>query len=99
MTLRWCRGGDYWYDLETGKIDGKPNAYHQHCTTKLSGLQIISDTKPYKSPFGGKVIDGRAARREDLKRNGCRETDPGEYQVKYTNKRFCEKNGLPYSGD
>lgn len=99
MTLRWCRGGNYWYELETGAIENRPGKYHQQCTTELSGLQLISDLKPYKSPVDGKVIEGRYARREDLKRAGCREADPSEWKGGYTNKRFAEKHGLPYSGE
>jgi hypothetical protein len=48
-----------------------------------SGVQIMRDTPEYVSPICNEdgrhpLIDGRAARREDLKRNGCREYDPGE---------------------
>ena len=33
---------------------------------------VIVDLPAYTSPIDGRVIDGRVARREDLKRNGCR---------------------------
>lgn len=36
------------------------------------------DLKPYLSPLGTGVIDGRRARREDMARAGCREVDPSE---------------------
>jgi len=32
---------------------------------------VIHDMEPYQSPIDGRVISGRAARREDLKRSGC----------------------------
>jgi hypothetical protein len=44
---------------------------------------VRSDIPAYKSPLGTGVIDGRAARREDLKRNNCREVDPSEHKVEY----------------
>lgn len=34
---------------------------------------IIPDLPAYTSPIDGRLVDGRAQRREDLKRNGCRE--------------------------
>lgn len=42
-----------------------------------SGPLIVGDLPAYESPIDGRVISGRAARREDLKRSGCREYDPG----------------------
>lgn len=38
---------------------------------------VISDLPAYESPITGKWVHGRRARREDLKRNGCIEYDPG----------------------
>jgi hypothetical protein len=48
-----------------------------------SGVQIIGDLKPYKSPICDAngvhpLIDGRTAQREDLKRHGCRIKEPSE---------------------
>ena len=37
---------------------------------------IVKDIEPYRSPVDGRVIGGRAARREDLARNGCAEWEP-----------------------
>lgn len=42
------------------------------------GAMIQSDLPEYESPITGLPIDGRAARREDLARNNCREVDPSE---------------------
>ena len=44
-----------------------------------AGLQVIPDIAPYVSPLGTGVVGGRNQRREELKRHGCREVDPGEY--------------------
>jgi len=54
-------------------------------------LYIQSDLPAYKSPLGTGLIDGRAARREDLKRSGCREVAPDEFKPTYTNERYVEK--------
>ena len=63
------------------------------------GPMIIRDTPEYRSPIDGRLVDGRAARREDLKRNNCREVDPGEFKPVYRNERFAKKNGLELGGD
>lgn len=65
------------YVLRKGRLVEK-----RHAPPK-TGIFVVSDTPEYVSPITNKdgrhpVIDGRAARREDLKRNGCREYDPGE---------------------
>ena len=46
---------------------------------RVAGPMVRSDLPAYKSPLGTGVIDGRAARREDLKRGDCREVDPSEW--------------------
>ena len=50
---------------------------------------IWSDLPAYESPIDGRIIEGRAQRREDLKRNGCREYDPG---MKQDAKRNNQEN-------
>jgi hypothetical protein len=44
-------------------------------------------------------VDGRAARREDLKRSGSREVDPSEFKPVYRNAEFAKKRGLEVGGD
>lgn len=46
--------------------------------SKPTGPYVIGDTPAYMSPLGTGEIDGRAARREDMARGGCREVDPSE---------------------
>lgn len=58
------------------------------------GPFIMRDTPAYRSPVTGKEIDGRAARREDLARSGCREVDPSEFKPKYRSDKFTKKRGL-----
>lgn len=45
-----------------------------------SGPMIMRDLPAYESPLGDGWIEGRAARREHLKANNCREVDPGEWK-------------------
>ena len=57
---------------------------------------IWSDCPAYRSPLGTGVIDGRAARREDLKRGGCREVDPSEFRPVCHSEKLAKKYGLPH---
>ena len=59
---------------------------------------VASDLPTYHSPITGKPIEGRAARREDLARSGCRAVDPSEYKPVYKNYAFCQKHGKPFMG-
>ncbi len=63
----------YVYDEKLKKVVEKSKA-----TNVFRGPYIQSDLPAYKSPLGTGVIEGRAARREDLKRGNCREVDPSE---------------------
>lgn len=51
-----------------GEVD-KPSA---------EGVMIVPDIEPYLSPVDDRYVSGRSARREDLKRTGCREYEPSE---------------------
>jgi len=67
---------------------------------KPAAPYIRGDLPAYVSPVTGKPVDGRAARREDLARTGCREVDPSEHKAVYRNYEFCQKHRKPYmSGD
>lgn len=51
--------------------------------SSVSGIQVVRDIGAYVSPVcdasgAHPLIDGRAAQREDLKRNGCRVKEPSE---------------------
>jgi hypothetical protein len=54
---------------------------------------IASDLPAYPSPLGTGMIEGRAARREELKRSGCREVDPSEFKPKFVNKSWAKRRG------
>lgn len=62
---------------------------------RAAGVQIIRDLPAYRSPLGDGWIEGRAARREHLKRTGSREVDPSEFRATYRNPHFAAKRGLP----
>lgn len=82
-------------DPQTGEPMEIPKRDH------LAVPQVIHDIEPYESPIDGKVISGRAARREDLKKHDCIPYDEIKRQTapegKFKNKRFSEKWGLPLS--
>lgn len=61
-----------------------------------SGLMIVGDLPDYTSPVDGKLVSGRAQRRNDLKRTGCREYDPGEREA-YMKSRAADDAALEKS--
>ena len=85
---RYVWNGDSFVDRKTGKPMNKPHA------GKINMPAVRGDIPEYISPVTWKPVDGRAARREDLKRSGCREVDPSEWKPKYLNKKFAQKRGL-----
>ena len=61
---------------------------------RVNGPYIWNDLPPYVSPMGTGVIDGRTARREDLKRHGCREVDPSEWKPDPKSSRQADAERL-----
>lgn len=59
---------------------------------------VMGDLPAYESPIDGRVIEGRAARREDLKRNQCRPYEEGERQA-MEQRRAAEDRALERSVD
>ncbi len=57
-----------WVDKDTGEAMEAPD--------RLAMPAMRSDIPAYLSPVTNKLIDGRAAQREDLKRAGCRLATP-----------------------
>ena len=51
---------------------------------------IFGDYQPYECPVTGKMIEGRVAHRENLKRTNCRLLEPGE-------KEHNTKRGREYT--
>lgn len=95
----------YVFDRETGKLVDKEDFYAQKFAREPSKFSTVipfpyirGDLPAYQSPVTGKMIEGRAARREDLARSGCREVDPSEYKPIYKDYEFCQRRRLPYMG-
>ncbi len=47
---------------------------------------VQADLPPYESPIDGHIVDGRRARREDLKRSGCRPYEGFDQEKKEADK-------------
>ena len=62
------------------------------------GPFIMSDIPEYRSPLGTGIVSGRAARREELKRHGCREVDPSEKPPGFYNKEAAQRHGREWLG-
>ena len=58
--------------------------------------QILSDLPGYMSVASGKWIEGRAARRDDLARTGCREVDPSEGPKFAHTKKWADRLKLDW---
>jgi hypothetical protein len=89
-------------DRDSGELVAKEEYYAnkwQKIAERASSLPmpyIRGDIPAYVSPVTGKIVEGRAARRDDLARAGCREVDPSEYKPVYRNYEFCQKYRKPY---
>ncbi len=74
----------YIYDKDRGclvdKDTGAPSPRDPNWKPEVP--YIASDLPGYRSPVTKKWIEGRAARREDLARTGCRPVEPDECPVK-----------------
>lgn len=83
----WCKERKTWVDPSTreplpDKSDG------------IVALQVVSDLPAYLSPVTGKPVDGRHARREDLKRSGCVPFEPMSNRPRgIASKKRAEKLG------
>lgn len=80
MTCYVRRNGQ-WVDKATGEPMDVPDT--------IAAPLIIPDIPAYMSPMGSGLIDGRKARREDMKRHNVREVAPDEWKPseKYLEKR------------
>ncbi len=92
------------FDPRSGELVPKEQYYSAKWADAAKNMSdlpmpyVRSDLPAYESPIDGRIIEGRAARREDLARSGCREVDPSEYKPIYRNYEFCQKKRLPYMG-
>jgi len=63
----------------------------EHCGKPMIRLidapAVQTDIPPYQSPIDGRWIDSKTARREDLKRSGCRPWEGMESEKKEAQRR------------
>ncbi len=90
--MRYVYRDGEWRDPSTDEPMSVPDA--------VALPYIASDIAPYQSMVSGKTIDGRAAQREDLKRNGCRLVDPSEYKIETARtKKWAKRFGVDHVPD
>lgn len=78
------------------KIDQRDNPRHCSCgglfTRVIDKPYVAPDNINYASPITGKAINSRQQRREEMKRHGCIDWDPGIRQDAERNREAnCEK--------
>lgn len=64
------------------QIDGELVEVTPDYTPEPRGPFVMGEIPDYTSPVDGKVISGRAQRREDMRRNGCRPWEGRDQEVK-----------------
>jgi hypothetical protein len=82
MTKYRWRDGD-WIDSEGNPAPKKSDGIHVP--------QLMSDLPAYYSVASNKWVEGRAARRDDLARTGCREVDPSEGPKYCHTKKWADR--------
>lgn len=78
------------------KDTGEPLAIE---SKEICAPYITSDIPAYFSHASGKWVEGRSARREDMKRAGVRELDPSEFKPQYRDKKRAERNKGEWNPD
>lgn len=70
------------------KVDGQWKLVPRDECTEIHNFApaVFGDYAPYVSEASGKVVDGRKARREDLKATGCRPYEKGEREAYFKNR-------------
>lgn len=62
--------------------DLNSSVFCQHCghamNRQISAPFVVGDYPPYECPVTGRMIEGRKAHEENLKRTGCRVLEAGE---------------------
>lgn len=76
MSERFCKACGGWHDLDQPWPEAciKPQ---RQVRAAFTAPMVMRDIPDYRSPIDGKVIGSRSTRREDLKKNGCVEWEPG----------------------
>lgn len=68
-----------------------PTCHGQRMGIVISVAGVQADLPGYQSPTTGRWIEGRAARREDLKRSGARPWEGLDQEKKEAQKRLAER--------
>lgn len=76
MSERYCKVCDGWHDLDKPWPD---NCLPPRELTRadMASPMVMRDIPDYRSPVDGALIGSRSTRREDLKKHGCVEWEPG----------------------
>ncbi len=90
MRETYVLRGDQWVSKATGKPMETPGDF-------VPTPQITRDIAPYMSMASKRMIDGRAAQREDLARTNCRVVDPSEYTPTYHSKARAIASGREWT--
>ena len=92
----WDNDLDTFVDKQTREpmIDPKAKAKWSKELATCAPM-VVSDTPEYISPATGKLIDGKKARREDLKASGCVPYEPISNRPRgIASERMAKKYGL-----
>lgn len=65
---------------------------HPNRSTIFDAPTVLSDIPGYVSPATGKWVEGRVARKEDLKKAGCREIDPQEFTPEFSDNHYKKRS-------
>ena len=89
------------YVWRDGKFVNKETGVEMHVPAgPVAAPQVVSDTPAYASPITGQIIEGRAARREDLKKHDCIEAGdmPRLNGGMAKSEKYAAKHGLRWQG-
>jgi hypothetical protein len=85
------------YVLRDGQMvdrdTGAPMLTAEERARPISLPQVRGDIPAYWSPLTGKIIEGRHARSEEMKRENVRELDPTEHKVKWNRPEWARAHG------
>lgn len=99
----WCPKCAERFEAVHAVADYLAETLHEVCGTlgekRIFTPQLVCDDLPgYLSPVTEQWVEGKRARREDLKRSGCRPYDPGEKE-EFVRRRAREDAALDRSID
>ena len=90
-AYRW--NGEQFVDKQTGAPMELPER------GEIAMPAVFGDLPDYESPITGKVVSGRAARREEFKKHNVIEKDPLPKEKKYAHsKKWADRLGYEWTG-